>query len=91
MAVNQLLGRDSELAQIEQAYNRVARTSYCEIVLISGTAGVGKTALAKAFLNRHPSYSAAIAKADQSQFKVPYSSLAKALRSVTGPHSAGAF
>ncbi|WP_417358407.1 AAA family ATPase [Gallaecimonas pentaromativorans] len=87
MAISQLLGRDSELAQIEQAYNRVARTSYCEIVLISGTAGVGKTALAKAFLNRHPSYSAAIAKADQSQFKVPYSSLAKALRSVTGPQA----
>ncbi|UFS79079.1 MULTISPECIES: trifunctional serine/threonine-protein kinase/ATP-binding protein/sensor histidine kinase [Rhizobium] len=81
MDMPRIIARDLELALLEQAYARVSRTGYCEIVLISGAAGVGKTALARQFLSEKPSV--AMGKAGQAQSRVPYFALLEALRSIS--------
>ena len=42
-----LLGRQAELAKLEAAFTRVTAEARCEVVLIVGEPGIGKTRLAQ--------------------------------------------
>ena len=46
LSSQRLFGRDKEEAQLIEAYQRAMTSSCCELVLISGTSGTGKTTLA---------------------------------------------
>lgn len=75
----QIFGRESELATLQQAYDRVSKTGYGEIVLVGGPAGFGKTSVVNAFLAGKDNLKLAIGKADESLRRVPYSTILKAL------------
>lgn len=51
VATPRLAGRDAELADLDQAWQR-AREGRREVVIVSGEAGIGKTALLEAFAAR---------------------------------------
>ncbi len=75
----QIFGRDSELATLRQAYERVSKTGYGEIVLVGGPAGYGKTTVVNAFLGNSKNLRIAIGKADETLRRVPYNAVLKAL------------
>jgi DNA-binding CsgD family transcriptional regulator len=47
----ELLEREAQLAQLTEAYRRVREGPFGECVLVSGEAGIGKTALVQAFVD----------------------------------------
>ncbi|PTL78245.1 ATP-binding sensor histidine kinase [Vitiosangium sp. GDMCC 1.1324] len=68
----QLYGRERETAQLEAALERV-RAGPSETVIVSGPAGIGKSALVQAFRPRLGNASGFLSgKADQLQRNVPY-------------------
>ncbi|MCB9749101.1 MAG: AAA family ATPase [Myxococcales bacterium] len=78
-----LYGREEALAEIEAALERV-RACGCELLLIQGPAGVGKTALVHELqrdLARHRGL-LAVGKYDVVQRDIPYSGLLRALSRV---------
>jgi hypothetical protein len=47
-----LIGRNSELELLHEAFDRSARANACELVTLMGAAGVGKSRLAQEFLSK---------------------------------------
>ncbi|WP_080482120.1 trifunctional serine/threonine-protein kinase/ATP-binding protein/sensor histidine kinase [Pseudomonas syringae] len=79
-----LIARCEELQALHAVFSRVSHTSSCEMVLLSGSSGTGKTTLVRQLqqdlaLNR---VLFASGKFDQAQYNAPYASLAQALRSL---------
>ena len=54
LSSQRLFGRDEEEAQLVEAYQRAMTSSICELVLISGLSGTGKTTLAHNTLRKQP-------------------------------------
>ncbi len=77
-----LFGRAAEMAEIASAFERVRATGLPEVVLVSGEAGVGKSALvdqwARAWLPKEIHLAAG--KSEKLHSDVPYAPFAKALR-----------
>ncbi|WP_217876866.1 serine/threonine-protein kinase [Pseudoalteromonas shioyasakiensis] len=75
-----LYGRDKEIGELLQSFERVARGS-CEIFLVSGYSGVGKSALVKEvykpMTGEYGYFSSG--KYDQYQRNIPYSAITDAL------------
>jgi predicted ATPase/signal transduction histidine kinase len=79
-----LLARAVQTQALNAAFSRVVQTGACEVVLLSGQAGTGKSTLVRQLhqdlaLNR---VLFASGKFDQSGHNTPYASLAQALRSL---------
>jgi predicted ATPase/signal transduction histidine kinase len=79
-----LFGRGAELGQLTDAYLRAARTGSAEVILLSGPAGSGKTALVNELARIAGRISASFGsgKPDQYQLATPYAPLVQALRSL---------
>ncbi|MGV8920160.1 MAG: AAA family ATPase [Pseudomonas sp.] len=79
-----LIARADELGQLHACVSRVARSGESEIVLLSGCAGVGKTALVRQLHQELAGNRILFAsgKFDQYQRAMPYASLTRALRSL---------
>jgi predicted ATPase/signal transduction histidine kinase len=78
-----LYGRDAELATLESAFERIGQGHH-ELVLISGTPGVGKSALVTQF-SRWIARNGGLfvgGKFDQLQRNVPFSGLAQAFQAL---------
>lgn len=77
-----LYGRDRHITSVLAAFDRVASKGHTEIVLVSGTAGVGKSSLVKelekALVSTHSLFAAG--KADQYKLDIPYPTMAQAFR-----------
>jgi len=77
-----LYGREDQVASLLAAFDRVVRRRSCELVLVSGYSGIGKSSVV------HELYRAIVpprglfasGKYDQSKRDVPYATLAQALR-----------
>lgn len=79
-----LLTRPLEYQALLAAFNRVAESGLCELVLLSGQAGAGKSTLVRQ-LHQGLAFSQmlfASGKFDQTAHNSPYASLAQALRSL---------
>jgi predicted ATPase/signal transduction histidine kinase len=79
-----LLARPLEHQALHAAFARVAQSGVCELVLLSGQAGVGKSTLVRQ-LQQDLTLSRVLfasGKFDQSAHNSPYASLAQALRSL---------
>ncbi|HJL05379.1 MAG TPA: serine/threonine-protein kinase PknK [Polyangiaceae bacterium LLY-WYZ-15_(1-7)] len=76
-----LYGRDAELAQLDEAYGKVAAGD-ARLMLLAGYAGVGKTALVEEARRRFADRGAVFVggKFDQFQRGTPYDSLVQAFR-----------
>lgn len=81
----QLFGREAEMHSLLAAWLRVTQTARSEVVLISGPAGSGKSALTQELARRIGGSAArhATGKSDLQQQDIPYAPLAQALRSLT--------
>ena len=79
-----LIDREVELAVLHACFKRVADTGKHEVVLLSGTAGLGKTALVRQFHQDLAGRKMLLAsgKSDPFHRTVPYSSLIVMLRSL---------
>jgi predicted ATPase/HPt (histidine-containing phosphotransfer) domain-containing protein len=77
-----LVGREAQSALLEQAAGRVAAGGAPELVLLSGPAGTGKSALMAALLQTNGVAGAMLVagKFDQYQRDIPYATLAQAFR-----------
>jgi predicted ATPase/signal transduction histidine kinase len=77
-----LYGRDAETATLVGSLERVVRTGVCELVLVSGDAGIGKSSLVrelqKAIVRERGFFAAG--KCDPHDREVPYSTLVQAVR-----------
>lgn len=78
-----LFGREGELALLVATHDRVKNTGRSELVLLSGPAGIGKSALVHAFLAHCPLF--AEGKVDQLQRELPYAAVAQAFRALALP------
>jgi PAS domain S-box-containing protein len=82
MTAQKLYGRERELAALLDAFNRMAATGHCELVLVSGDSGIGKTSLVQEL----PKANALVqdnfisGKFDQSTRDIPCAPIAQALR-----------
>ncbi|MBB5510459.1 AAA family ATPase [Paraburkholderia atlantica] len=76
---DQLYGREADLAELGAAYARVQRAGRCELVLVAGHSGVGKSALVEHFAHGLPSRFVT-GKFDQFKRDIPYATLAQALQ-----------
>jgi len=80
-----LFGRDHETAQLAGALARVRETGHSEVILMSGGAGTGKSALAE-WLSRHGAADGAqfaCGKSDPLQRDIPFGPVAQIIRSLT--------
>lgn len=75
----QIFGRDSEIQTLKEAYERVVKTGYGEIVLVGGPPGSGKTSVVNTFLSSGHNLNFVHAKADEAYKWVPYKAVLKAL------------
>jgi signal transduction histidine kinase/predicted ATPase len=75
----QIFGRETELASLKEAYDRVSHTGYGEIILVGGPVGSGKTSVVNAFLGSNQGFKFAVGKADHALRWVPYNAILKAL------------
>jgi diguanylate cyclase (GGDEF)-like protein/PAS domain S-box-containing protein len=77
-----LVGRDAELGQLLECYDAVATSGRAALVLVSGGAGVGKSALVQEsrapIVARHGVFISG--KFDQFQREIPYSTVTQAFR-----------
>ena len=82
-----LYGRESEIHALVGAFDRVAQSGNPELVLVSGYAGIGKSALVnelhKSLVPRRRLF--ASGKFDQHKRDIPYATLAQALRGLLRP------
>ncbi|MGF6740907.1 trifunctional serine/threonine-protein kinase/ATP-binding protein/sensor histidine kinase [Paraburkholderia atlantica] len=87
MAPTRLYGRESEIAALLAAFERVEQQGKPELVLISGYAGVGKTAVVTEFQRQIGMQRVRFAsgKVDQYRSEIPYSTLALALQTLIRP------
>uniref|UniRef100_UPI001CCA0348 trifunctional serine/threonine-protein kinase/ATP-binding protein/sensor histidine kinase n=1 Tax=Hyalangium gracile TaxID=394092 RepID=UPI001CCA0348 len=80
-----LYGRDSQAAALLQGFERVARQSRPELILVRGYSGIGKSSLVhelhKPVVRQHGFFLSG--KFDQFQQDIPYSTLAQAIRRLT--------
>ncbi|MDE1184757.1 AAA family ATPase [Paraburkholderia sp.] len=76
---DQLYGRRADLAQLEVAHARVRRAGRCELVLVAGPSGVGKSALVGRFA-RDLCGRFVAGKFDQYKRDIPYATLAQAFQ-----------
>lgn len=84
IAAPELIARSCEIEALRACFERVTHNGLCEIVLLSGYAGSGKSALVRRLhqdLALTPVLFAS-GKFDQYQKDIPYASLAQALRSL---------
>lgn len=79
-----LYGRDAALATLHAAFERVASTGSTELVLVSGYAGIGKSALVAELQRALPPACAMFAAGKFEQYKpdIPYATLAQAFQSL---------
>ncbi|BAY59668.1 serine/threonine protein kinase with two-component sensor domain (plasmid) [Leptolyngbya boryana NIES-2135] len=79
-----LYGRETEVAQLLTAFDRVAQSGFSEFLLVSGYSGIGKSSLVqevyKPIVQRRGYFIAG--KFDQLQRNVPYSAIASAFGSL---------
>ncbi|MCK6548299.1 AAA family ATPase [Myxococcota bacterium] len=84
LAPERLYGRQRELSELQDAFDRVAAGGRAELVLVAGPAGIGKTALVnelrKALLPRGAIIAAG--KCDDDKHDIPYATLAQALQTL---------
>src|SRR5690606_34810868 len=77
-----LYGREAEREALREAFERVAETGTPELVLVSGPAGIGKSALVRelrrAVVSRRGRFVAG--KFEQDQRDIPYFAISQALR-----------
>jgi PAS domain S-box-containing protein len=87
MIPEKLYGRAREVETLLAAFERVVRNGVPELVLVSGYAGIGKSAIVnelhQALLPSRGLFAAG--KSDQYKRDIPYSTLAQALRSLLRP------
>ncbi len=79
-----LYGRDRELSALLEAWRRVEATGHCELVLVSGYSGAGKTSVVQELqqvVGGGPGIFAS-GKAEQHDEQIPYATLAHALGGV---------
>lgn len=79
---DKLVGRDTQMALLEQAARDVAGGGASQLVIVSGNAGTGKSVLLAALARSEAVAGARIvtARFEQHQREVPYATLAQALR-----------
>ena len=79
-----LIARCEELQALHGVFSRVSHTGGCEMVLLSGSSGTGKTTLVRQLQQDLALHRVLFAsgKFDQAQYNAPYASLAQALRSL---------
>lgn len=79
---NALYGRDGHVAAMLSAFERVSSTGQMEIVLVSGPAGIGKSAIVKELQRNLVTTSGLFASGKSDQYKVgiPYPTMAHALQ-----------
>lgn len=82
-----LYGREHEVATLRAAFDQVVAGGAAELFLVSGYAGVGKSALVKELRKTFALTGAFFAsgKCDTSKRDVPYATLAQALRGLISP------
>lgn len=80
----QLVGRAPQLALLSEAHRRAAAGAAPQLVLVSGRAGTGKSALMTALRHSEAAAGATViaGKFDQRQRDIPYASLAQAFQSL---------
>jgi predicted ATPase/signal transduction histidine kinase len=78
----QLYGRDAERAALREAFERVAGSGTPELVLVSGPAGIGKTALVRELLRAVVGRRGRLiaGKFEQHKREIPYFTIRQALR-----------
>ncbi|WP_181409978.1 trifunctional serine/threonine-protein kinase/ATP-binding protein/sensor histidine kinase [Martelella alba] len=81
----QIFGREAELAMLQEAFERVSQTGDGEVVLVRGPAGIGKTALVKAFAGAGVTTRFAAARAEDMSSHVPYGPVFRVLESICLP------
>ncbi len=72
-----LVGREAELSQLEESYQRAGRGEG-QILLISGEAGIGKTRLVQEFLARHPEIALMQSACYELEAMTPFAALRRA-------------
>jgi predicted ATPase/signal transduction histidine kinase len=81
-APQRLYGREKELADLQQVFERVVKAGAAQLLLVSGDAGIGKSSLIREL--RHPIRQAhglfVAGKFDQYRRDVPYSTLEEVFR-----------
>lgn len=84
MRAERLFGRDAEVKQLLNSYQRIATTGRPELVMISGYSGIGKSSivgeLRKLLVAEHGHFAAG--KFEQHKRDIPYSTIAQAIRSL---------
>ncbi|HEX8615334.1 MAG TPA: AAA family ATPase [Telluria sp.] len=80
----QLVGRAPQLALLDEAHRRAAAGAAPQLVLVSGRAGTGKSALVAALRHSEAALGATViaGKFDQRQRDIPYATLAQAFQSL---------
>ncbi len=79
-----LYGRDAECAALREALERVAETGTPELVLVSGYAGIGKSAVVRALLRPMAKQRGRFIAGKSEQYKrdIPYFTISQALRAL---------
>ncbi|MDK1386529.1 AAA family ATPase [Sinorhizobium sp. 8-89] len=79
---DQLYGREAEILRLTEILDRIAVSGKTELVLVSGSSGIGKSALVRAFQRRLDPQVALYAegKFDQINHHVPLSTIVQAFR-----------
>ncbi|WP_176084780.1 AAA family ATPase [Martelella sp. HB161492] len=81
----QIFGRETELAMLQEALERVSQTGDGEVVLVRGPTGIGKTALVKAFASAGVTTRFAAARTEDMSSHVPYGPVFRILESICQP------
>jgi predicted ATPase/signal transduction histidine kinase len=77
-----LYGRDAETAVLREAFERAAETGTCELVLVSGYAGIGKSAVVRELVRTIAKQRGRLiaGKFEQYERNIPYFTITQALR-----------
>jgi predicted ATPase len=81
--VSKVVGRENELKELMQCFDRMLENSKLELVVIHGKSGSGKSSVVQAFAQHNPSEVLFVqGKFDQLQNHVPYSGLVAAANDI---------
>jgi PAS domain S-box-containing protein len=81
-AANRTYGRSEELATLREAVERIRATGCCEVALVAGPSGIGKSALVRELQRHIGSMRAAFlwGKFEETKREVPYSTIGQAFQ-----------